>query len=280
MMAESTDLQKGKLVFDSSPGEPGVGSINAEDFEVQIRDTNSRQTSSGDRNLSPERLAELKKKCNQLETEKYFALKEGYFDKAVEMSKNELYFSDVDGSYIGAWLATEIDHWDNEKERLVLLTQKQLIVVRFNFITTKIEDHRKIPLVNCIRIQTGSLSYSSSTFGFYQESARKANEVGLRIHWNSERVPGTFDFWNPWSKDIPHLTLTAHTSVKYNEASPEFADFSALQKSLVAAATSDISRSLVTDEEPIIINMILGITALVHNQSKLGFSRDRGGVAF
>jgi hypothetical protein len=29
-----------------------------------------------------------------------------------------------------------------------------------------------------------------------------------------------------------------------------------------------------------VINMILGITALVHNQSKLGFSRDRGGVSF
>ncbi len=95
------------------------------------------------------------------------------------------------------------------------------------------------------------------------------------------KVPGTFDYWNPWSKDIPHLTLTAHTSVQYNAASPEFVDFSALQKSLVAAATSDISRSLVTDEEPIaVINMILGITALVHNQSKLGFSRDRGGVSF
>ncbi|CAB4002916.1 Hypothetical predicted protein, partial [Paramuricea clavata] len=114
----------------------------------------------------------------------------------------------------------------------------------------------------------------------YQDSTRRSNETGLRIHWNAVKVPGTFDYWNPWSKDIPHITLTAHTSVKYNAVSPECVDFSALQKSLVAAATSDISRSLVMDEEPIVINMILGITALVHNQSKLGFSRDRGGVSF
>ena len=114
----------------------------------------------------------------------------------------------------------------------------------------------------------------------YQDSTLRCKQVGLRIHWNAVKVPGTFDFWNPWSKEIPHLTLTAHNSVQYNTASPEFADFSALQKSLVAAATSDVSRSLVTDEEPIIINVILGITALVHNQSKLGFSRDRGGVSF
>lgn len=89
-----------------------------------------------------------------------------------------------------------------------------------------------------------------------------------------------FDFWNPWSRDIPHLTLTYHTSVKYNKASPEFVDFPALQRTLIATATSDISRSLTTDEEPIVINIILGITALVHNQSKLGFCRDRGGVSF
>ena len=114
----------------------------------------------------------------------------------------------------------------------------------------------------------------------YQESTRRTNQVGMRIHWNAVKVPGTLDYWNPWSKDIPHLTLTAHTSVQYNAASPECVDFSALQKSLIAAASSDISRSLVTDEEPIVINMILGITALVHNQSKLGFCRDRGGVSY
>lgn len=68
--------------------------------------------------------------------------------------------------------------------------------------------------------------------------------------------------------------------MQYNEASPECVDFSALQKSLVAAASSDISRSLVIDEEPIVIDMILGVAALVHNQSKLGFSRERGGVSF
>jgi hypothetical protein len=34
-------------------------------------------------------------------------MQDGYFEKAVECSKNELYFPEVDGSYIGAWLATE-----------------------------------------------------------------------------------------------------------------------------------------------------------------------------
>ena len=89
-----------------------------------------------------------------------------------------------------------------------------------------------------------------------------------------------FDFWNPWSKDIPYLTLTSHKSIEVNEASPAFVNFTNFQKSLIAAASSDVSRSLVTDEEPILINVIFGISATVHNQSKLGYSRDRGGVCF
>ena len=34
-------------------------------------------------------------------------LQEGYYENAVECCKNELHFPEVDGSYIGAWLATE-----------------------------------------------------------------------------------------------------------------------------------------------------------------------------
>ena len=34
-------------------------------------------------------------------------LQEGYYENAVECCKNELLFPEVDGSYIGAWLATE-----------------------------------------------------------------------------------------------------------------------------------------------------------------------------
>ena len=117
-------------------------------------------------------------------------------------------------------------------------------------------------------------------FFSYQASRERCDQVGLRIHWNAVKAPGVLDFWNPWSKEIPNLTLAAHTSVLYNEASPEFVDFLAFQKSLIAAASSDLSRSLVTDEEPIVINIILGVTALIFNQSKLGFSRDRGGVSF
>ena len=75
MMAESADLQKGQLVFDNPPIETGTGSINSEQYEVEIRDSNRQARQAGLKVASPEQLAEIKRKCNQLETDKYFALK-------------------------------------------------------------------------------------------------------------------------------------------------------------------------------------------------------------
>ncbi len=75
MMAESTDIQKGQLVFDNPSVETGPGSINAEQYEVQIRDSNAQAGQVRPRVLSPEQLAEVKQKCNKMETDKYFALK-------------------------------------------------------------------------------------------------------------------------------------------------------------------------------------------------------------
>ena len=75
MMAESVDLQKGHLVFDNPSIETGHSSINAEQHEVEIRDSNTQARRSKPGVMSPEQLAEVKRKVNQMETEKYFALK-------------------------------------------------------------------------------------------------------------------------------------------------------------------------------------------------------------
>jgi hypothetical protein len=81
MMAESTDIQKGQLVVDHPSVETGQGSVNAEQYEVQIRDgINSpagqqRQEGVRPRVFTAEHLAEIKRKSDKMETGKYFALK-------------------------------------------------------------------------------------------------------------------------------------------------------------------------------------------------------------
>lgn len=274
-MSETTQLQPQVLMVQN-----GAGSENAEHVEIEIRSPREEALNRNNSRYTPEQLEEIRKRSREMETAKYFAIKEGNFDKAVEQCKTDLYYSELDGSYVGAWLLTEIDHWDNEKERLVLLTQKQLILVQYNFITSQITDHRKIPLVNCTRIQSSTLGYGGSAFAFYRYSTLRSDQLGIRVHWNMPKSPGMLDFWNPWSKDIPFVTLTSHTSVEVNKTSPDSVNFTTFEKSLIAAASSDVSRALATDEEPILINVIFGISAMVHNQSKLGFCRERGGVCF
>lgn len=64
----------GQLSLDNPSVGTGLGPINAEQYEVQIRD-NNRQPAS--RQLSPHQLAELKEKADKIEISKYFALKVG-----------------------------------------------------------------------------------------------------------------------------------------------------------------------------------------------------------
>ena len=39
-----------------------------------------------------------------------------------------------------------IDHWDNEKERIVLLTEKSMIIAKYDFIAMKQVEYRRIGL--------------------------------------------------------------------------------------------------------------------------------------
>ena len=56
-----------------------------------------------------------------------------------------------------------IDHWDHEKERIVLITKKSLCLVKYNFIGLKVEEMRKIPLTKCDKIQVGRFVYPKNT---------------------------------------------------------------------------------------------------------------------
>lgn len=52
-----------------------------------------------------------------------------------------------------------VDHWDNEKERLVLLCMKTIIIVKYDFIAMKGDDHRRVHLCIVDKIIQGELKY-------------------------------------------------------------------------------------------------------------------------
>lgn len=52
-----------------------------------------------------------------------------------------------------------IDHWDLEKEKLVLLTTNSVIIVKYDFIAVAVGKFRRIFLRSINKLQVGDLTY-------------------------------------------------------------------------------------------------------------------------
>jgi len=72
-------------------------------------------------------------------------------------------FISVSVKYLEVCFVVRIDHWDHEKERIVLITKKTLCLVKYNFIGLKVDEMRKIPLIKCDKIQIGRFVYPKNT---------------------------------------------------------------------------------------------------------------------
>jgi hypothetical protein len=52
-----------------------------------------------------------------------------------------------------------IDHWDNEKEKIVILNDNSLVVIKYDFVTEKVLDHRRVFLHMIDTVALGDLVY-------------------------------------------------------------------------------------------------------------------------
>ena len=121
----------------------------------------------------------------------------------------------------------------------------------------------------------------------YAENSPRMKQSGLRIHYGHSD-PGFFQTWNPFSRDLPYVTLTDHALVEVLNSAPQHMRKSSFQKALIDAITcarnaNSTMRSLPgleVAEEEIAVLMYVGMSALVYNQSKLGFCKDRGNIFY
>ncbi|KAF6208821.1 hypothetical protein GE061_014562 [Apolygus lucorum] len=179
----------------------------------------------------------------------FFSYRDGLVSSAVEECRAEV-MNEEDGALLGAWLLTEISFWDNEKERLVLLTTKSLITVKYDFITLRPLENKKVPLELIDTVIIGELSYppisiiphldglasgvtnvvkgclvrplqerwagmppctaASNTFAFDNFHPRSRNMSGVRVMWNQGKPLAFVKKWNPFEKEIPFCTFTSH----------------------------------------------------------------------
>ncbi|XP_020621899.1 tumor protein p63-regulated gene 1-like protein isoform X2 [Orbicella faveolata] len=254
--------------------------VTVPNVEVKHAPFQSQPNLRGD--LTAEQVKELGEKMRKEQAKKYFSLREGAFTNAVEECK--LLLDESDGELLSSWLLSEIDHWDHEKERIVLITKKTLCLVKYNFIGLKVDEMRKIPLTKCDKIQVGRFVYPKNTMMIPRHF-----QTGLRLHFGKNTIPTFLQNWNPWSRAIPFVTFCWHRGNDVMSELPEHMQLDPFQESLISAIT-DCHNALqegvaqesleIVQNEPIMIEVYCGISPIVHNYSIWGFNRDRGKFGF
>ncbi|XP_028038273.1 tumor protein p63-regulated gene 1-like protein isoform X1 [Bombyx mandarina] len=92
----------------------------------------------------------------------FFTFRKGVVEAAIQECITILLFPE-DGEYLGSWLLTEITLWDNEKERIVLLTSRLVMTIKYDFIAMKQLDFKKTYLDDLDTIVIGELVYPPSS---------------------------------------------------------------------------------------------------------------------
>uniref|UniRef100_A0A8C5K9A8 Transformation related protein 63 regulated 1 n=2 Tax=Jaculus jaculus TaxID=51337 RepID=A0A8C5K9A8_JACJA len=211
---------------------------------------------------------------------KYFATRPGAIQTAVEDLKGHI--AETSGETIqGFWLLTEIDHWNNEKEKVLLLTDKMLLICKYDFIMLSCVQTQKVPLSAVCRICLGK-------FTFPGMSLDKRPGEGLRIYWGSPEEQSLMSRWNPWSTEVPYATFTEHPMKYTNENFIEICKLTGFVSKLVPAIQNAHKNStgpgrrieLMVLTQPILIETYMGLISSIGNRNKLGYSLARGSIGF
>ncbi|XP_019598701.2 tumor protein p63-regulated gene 1 protein [Rhinolophus sinicus] len=211
---------------------------------------------------------------------KYFVTRPGAIETAMEDLKAHIAKTSEE-KIQGFWLLTEIDHWNNEKERILLVTDKTLMICKYDFIMLSCVQLQHIPLTAVHRISLGK-------FAFPGMSLDKRQGDGLRIYWGSPEQQSLLSRWNPWSTEMPYATFTEHP-VKYtSEQFLEICKLSgftsklvpAIQNALKSSSGSERGKGLMVLTEPILIETYMGLMSFIGNRNKLGYSLARGSIGF
>ncbi|XP_014370897.2 tumor protein p63-regulated gene 1-like protein isoform X6 [Papilio machaon] len=222
----------------------------------------------------------------------FFTFRKGVVENAIQECITALLFPE-DGEYLGSWLLTEITLWDNEKERIVLLTSRLVMTIKYDFIAMKQLDFKKTYLDDLDTIAIGELVYPPSSL------VPERNLRGVRLMWNKGEPLSLKTAWNPFSQDVPFLTFASHpifwhkdtegmkdslfSSEQERDGTLEeraMYDMETFAQKLQRAIESMPSSTCCIHHSPIVIQSYLGVTSLLHNKISLGFFKVRGKFSF
>ncbi|XP_043602004.1 tumor protein p63-regulated gene 1-like protein isoform X2 [Bombus pyrosoma] len=201
----------------------------------------------------------------------FFSDRNEVVDRALKDCQESL-INEEENDIIGSWLLTEISLWDIEKERLVILSKKAIYSIKYDFISLKILEYNRIPLLQIDTFVSGELVYPPSSL------APKRHMSGIRLMWNKGNPVPLTKKWNPFAKDIPWLTYASHPLFWYKGSEAEKARFNV--EGLQSLIKDFLPSDCIIRNGLIIIENYFGVGALVHNRNGLGFYKIRGKVSF
>ncbi|XP_026161356.1 tumor protein p63-regulated gene 1 protein [Mastacembelus armatus] len=211
---------------------------------------------------------------------RFFVLRPGSLNQAITDIES-LVDKEVDGSIHSVWLMAEVDHWNNEKERLVLITDNTLLVFKYDFVLFRCEQAQRIPLNYVDRISHGA-------FSFPQHSLLQREGEGMRIFWDRLREPSFISRWNPFTTDFPFITFTYHPVRYISDKFSALCDIEIFRDQLKEAAQKAHARNPVPGKangilvlnQHIHIEAYVGLMSFLGNQNKLGYCMARGNIGF
>ncbi|XP_070688479.1 tumor protein p63-regulated gene 1 protein [Pempheris klunzingeri] len=217
---------------------------------------------------------------DQFKHKRFFVLRPGTLNQAIK-DIEALVDKEVDGSVHSVWLMTEVDHWNNEKERLVLITSSSLLVFKYDFVMFHCEQIQRIPLNLVDRISHG-------TFSFPKRSLLEREGEGLRVFWDRLREPSFISRWNPFTTDFPFITFTHHPVRNVSDTFAALCDIHIFCAQLKDAAEKvhamkpvpGKANGVLVLNQPLYIEAYVGLMSFLGNQNKLGYCVARGNIGF
>ncbi|CAH2073177.1 unnamed protein product, partial [Iphiclides podalirius] len=276
--ASESNRNKNELIANSSVLS-GADSLSSSTSSFAGRDARTEgTTNSRPENEEPERTVYPRYDVpfSSENIKDFFTFRKGVVENAIQDCITALLFPE-DGEYLGSWLLTEITLWDNEKERIVLLTSRLVMTIKYDFIAMKQLDFKKTYLDDLDTIVIGELVYPPSSL------VPERNLRGVRLMWNKGEPLSMKTAWNPFSQDVPFLTFASHPIYWHKEGSVEdrsMYDMETFAQKLQRAIESMASSSCCIHHSPIVIQSYVGVTSLLHNKISLGFFKVRGKFSF